>query len=186
MSSPPSRRDFLQTVVYSGLTGYLAITAGACRRGPSLKPKSDSGLAFFTPDEYATTAAACECILPRDEDPGAIDLDVPKYVDRALAVDDYLHWADRFREGIHELEAEAKSRHGKSFHLAAADDQNDLIEDLESGTAKQHEFFKMLMHLTLEGAFGDPSHGGNKGGLGWRLIGFAPGEPMPGMHHSHG
>ena len=177
-----SRRTFLQTVVYTGVGGYLAIATGACRR-TSLRNQSEPGHAFFTEAEYATVAAACERILPRDEDPGAIDLGVPVYVDRALAHDDYLHWADRFRKGVQALDAEAQSRAGKAFHDLAADAQDDIVEDWESGSAEQQEFFRMLMHLTLEGAFGDPSHGGNKDGLGWRLIGFAPGPPMPGMHH---
>jgi hypothetical protein len=32
----------------------------------------------------------------------------------------------------------------------------------------------MVMALTLEGLLGDPRHGGNEGGIGWRTMGFSP------------
>jgi gluconate 2-dehydrogenase gamma chain len=174
----------VQTVIYAGVGGYLAVAVGACRRVPSLHSRRRSGPTFFTQTEYATLAAACERILPHDdEDPGAIDLGVPTYIDRAFAHDDYERWADGFRKGLHDLDVEAANRFEQRFHLLPGDDQDDVLGDCESGTPDEIEFFRMLLHLTLEGAFGDPSHGGNKNGLGWRLIGFAPGEPMPGMHH---
>jgi gluconate 2-dehydrogenase gamma chain len=140
----------------------------------------------LTHAEYLTVGAACERILPRDEDPGALDLDVPVYIDRMLALDDYRHWADSFRAGLVALEVESQGRCGKPFHLAGAVEQDDILEAWQDGTPAQSEFVRMLVHLTLEGAFGDPSHGGNKNGLGWRLIGFQPGEPMPSLHHSPG
>jgi gluconate 2-dehydrogenase gamma chain len=183
-SVPASRRVFLQTVVHAGLGGYLAIATGACHRGPLLRARRKSGHEFFTPAEFETVAAACERIFPHDdEDPGAIELGVPIYIDRALAHDDYLHWSNRFRQGVQDLDDEAQNQLKNRFHRLEASDQDDILEDWESGSPVQHEFFRMLVHLTLEGAFGDPSYGGNRGGLGWRLIGFAPDAPMPGMHH---
>jgi gluconate 2-dehydrogenase gamma chain len=176
-----SRRVFLQTLASAGL-GALAV--GGCHRRLSLEGNRETGPAFFTAAEYATMAAACERILPHDdEDPGAIDLGVPHYVDLALAHDDYLHMAERFRQRVQELNGDALTRMGKPFHQLKPDDQDDVLETWESGTPDQEEFFRVLMLLTLEGAFGDPSYGGNKDERGWRLIGFAPGEPMPEMHH---
>ena len=35
-------------------------------------------------------------------------------------------------------------------------------------------FMRAVMALTLEGYLGDPRHGGNAGGVGWRVVGFAP------------
>ena len=33
----------------------------------------------------------------------------------------------------------------------------------------------MLVILTLEGFLADPQWGGNKGGVGWAMIGYGPG-----------
>jgi len=44
----------------------------------------------------------------------------------------------------------------------------------------------VLIGLTMEGLFGDPVHGGNKGGRGWELIGFGQkqrGCADPAGHH---
>jgi len=185
MSRRPSRREFAQTVVYTTLGSYLAFSTGACRREPTLRRKSGAH-AFFTEAQFLTVSAACERLLPRDEDPGAIDLGVPVYVDRALAYDDYKHWSERFPHALAALDRDAQEACGQPFHLASADVQDDILEDWEDGNEDQREFLQRLLHLTLEGAFGDPSHGGNKDGEGWRLIGFHPGDPMPGMHHHGG
>ena len=38
-------------------------------------------------------------------------------------------------------------------------------------------FFRMPRQHTIEGMFGDPTHGGNAGLIGWQLIGY-PGPVM--------
>jgi gluconate 2-dehydrogenase gamma chain len=139
---------------------------------------------FFTPAEYLTVCAAAERILPGDADPGAVDLGVPRYIDRALAVDDYAEWRVPFRDGLAALDFQATKRHQKRFDDARPAEQDAILTEWQTrGTPAEREFFRMLLHLTLEGAFGDPSHGGNTDGRGWALVGFHPGPPMPGMHH---
>lgn len=180
-----TRRAFLQTILSASGAGVLAFAIEGCRRLPLLQAKRKTARhRFFTPTEYQTLSAACERILPRDEeDPGAIDLGVPSYVDRAFADGDYAHRHQLFRRGLRDLDADAVNLTGRLFHQTDDDDQDQILGDYESGTHEETEFFRLLMDVTLEGAFGDPSHGGNKHGLGWRLIGFAPGDPMPGMHN---
>jgi gluconate 2-dehydrogenase gamma chain len=36
----------------------------------------------------------------------------------------------------------------------------------------QTDFFRKVRFLTLLGLFASPSYGGNKGGIGWRLVGI--------------
>jgi gluconate 2-dehydrogenase gamma chain len=175
MARSITRRRFLQYSVYSTVGGYLVATLGACRRARNREPK----LTFLTTAELATTAAACERILPRDEDPGAGDLGVPAYVDRALK--DNAQWGEQFRAGLHMLDEESLQRSRKPFHQTSAIGQDNILDDWQDGTPEQAEFFRLLMRLTLEGAFGDPSYGGNNGGQGWRLVGFEPCEPR---HHA--
>src|SRR5438552_1519976 len=107
MSLGLGRRDLLRLTVASGIVGI-----GGCRRRPPGEAPDPVRLAFFTRAELATVSAACERILPRDEDPGAIDLGVPLYLDRALADDGRLHGRDGFRAGLRALDEEAGKRSG--------------------------------------------------------------------------
>jgi gluconate 2-dehydrogenase subunit 3-like protein len=169
MASSLTRRRFLE------LGASATALVLACRRERSIP-----ALIALTDAEYAATAAACERILPRDEDPGAIDLGVADYVDRALA-GDRAGWRDRFRAGLRGLDDAARRRAGAPFGELAAALQDQILDDWQDGTPAQVEFVRMLIELTFEGAFGDPSHGGNRDGRGWQLIGFAPCEPR---HHT--
>ena len=40
-------------------------------------------------------------------------------------------------------------------------------------------FYDTLLTFTLEGFLGDPVYGGNQHRVGWALVGFDPGPPMP-------
>jgi gluconate 2-dehydrogenase gamma chain len=167
-----TRRGFLR----ASAVGTVAVCL-ACRHGGEAP-----ALLVLTADEYATAAAVCERILPRDEDPGAIDLGVPAFIDRALA-GDQVRWSARFRSGLAALDREARRRTGKPYALASVATQNNILDDWQDGSPEQAEMVRMIMTFTLEGAFGDPSHGGNRDARGWQLIGFAPCEPRHGGRH---
>jgi gluconate 2-dehydrogenase gamma chain len=178
------RRQFCQHVVYVGFGSYLAVAAGACRgsaereaaAAPPDKPE------FLTAMEYQTLAAACERLFPGDEDPGAIALGAPGFVDRQLGSEAFWGWQRMFRTSLGELDGDALARFKKSFVQLDAGQQDQLLEAWIHGPKPRATFMSRLMHLTLEGVFCDPSHGGNKGGAAWALVGFAPGSPRP-MDH---
>jgi gluconate 2-dehydrogenase gamma chain len=173
MTSSLTRRRFLELGACSAAATALA--GGACRRDLAEPVK----LAVLTEAEYATTVAACDRILPRDEDPGASDLGVAAYIDHALSTD-LARLRDRFRAGLRALDAAAQQRAHVPFSNASATVRDNILDDWQDGSREHAEFMRILMNLTLEGAFGDPSYGGNRGGRGWALIGFAPCEPR---HH---
>src|SRR5262245_43585528 len=108
-----TRRRFLEYNAISATAGWLAVNLGGCRRAAA--PTQGPRLAFLTDAEFATLEAACERILPRDDDPGAIDLGVPLYIDRALAGEDYRRQRDRFRAGLQALDGEARTRARRPF-----------------------------------------------------------------------
>jgi gluconate 2-dehydrogenase gamma chain len=176
MSRSLTRRRFLELGASSA--AVTALVCGGCRRDRAEPPK----LAALTEAEYAATVAACDRILPRDEDPGASDLGVADYIDRALATD-LTRWRDRFRAGLRALDSAAQRRGGGAFCDASASVRDNILDDWQDGSREQAEFVRMLVNLTLEGAFGDPAYGGNRGSRGWQLIGFAPCEPR---HHAAG
>lgn len=160
------RREFLRTLVYSGLGGYLAFVSGACARRSPL-----AAARFFSADARRTLDAACERLLPADQDPGALELGVPDFIDRALAGDPY-YAALRgpLAAALATLDGDARAQHGRAFAALDAIDQDALMLRFQD---RDPQNFSALLHLAVEGAFADPIHGGNRDGAGWKLIGFA-------------
>lgn len=188
----PNRREFVKQVTVVGFGSYLAVAVGACRRpnaqgtddaAPSPRPSGGAPVSF-TPDKFATLTAACERILPRDEDPGAIDLGVPGYIDHAVADPGIAPWRDVLDKLLPVLDRQSKKRYGgKLFHEAQPGEQDALLASWQTGAQGERFFFTVLLALVFEGAFGDPKYGGNRGGQGFAMIGFTPGPPMPKMKH---
>ncbi|HEV3048730.1 MAG TPA: gluconate 2-dehydrogenase subunit 3 family protein, partial [Longimicrobium sp.] len=87
--------------------GVVLLGAAACKRPAEQEakpekppPVGDSPHGTFTGLELATMAAACERILPRDEDPGARDAHVPAYIDRMLQTPELKQMKTDFLQGL--------------------------------------------------------------------------------------
>jgi len=143
-------------------------------------------LALSVP-EYFTLAAACERVLPRDESPGALDLQVPRYIDHSLWADrDARGWRKEFRGGLGRLDAHARTNEGRPFYQLPVSRQDEILAEWEHAKSTERgRFFARLVTATLEGAMCDPVYGGNDAARGWALIGarrdpFGPKSPPPG------
>jgi gluconate 2-dehydrogenase gamma chain len=157
---------------------------------------------FFTADEAAVIEAAVDRLIPPDNrGPGGIDAGCAVFIDRQLAGpygrSEGLYTrppfmpgaatqgyqapdspAARYRTGLRALAEYIKSNFaGKFFHDLAPNDQDTVLEGLESGSialkdVKSAEFFALLLANTQEGFFADPIYGGNRDMASWKLIGF--------------
>lgn len=177
-----TRRSFIQRLTFFG-GGVVLLGSTACKRPeeqpakPAQAPSAtagDSPHGTFTGLEYTTMAAACERILPRDDDPGAKDANVPAYIDRILQTPELKQMKKDFLDGLAALERRSRSMFQKGFAEATPEQQDELLtifKDSGERTGEGH-FYELLVVLTLEGFLGDPSYGGNQGKVGWRLIGF--------------
>jgi gluconate 2-dehydrogenase gamma chain len=174
-----SRRSFIQRLTFFG-GGVVLLGPTACKRSPPEEASpappalADSPHGTFTGREFAAVAAACERILPRDEDPGALDAQVPSYIDRILQTPELKQMKGDFLQGLSALERRARSMFQKGFSEATPSQQDELLaifKDSRSGSGEAH-FYELLLLLTLEGFLGDPSYGGNKDRVGWKLVGF--------------
>ena len=73
---------------------------------------------------------------------------------------------------------DAADRFGTGFLSLGDDDQDQVLVDLEEGEAPpfievdSRDFFVLLRQHTIEGMFSDPMYGGNRGMVGWELIGW--------------
>jgi len=176
-----SRRSFIQRLTFFG-GGVVLLGSSACKcsseeplKPPGPTPVGDSPPHLtFTRLEFSTMAAACERILPRDEDPGAKDANVPEYIDRILQTPEMKQMKSDFLQGLSALERRSRSMFKKGFAEATPEQQDELLtifKDSGDGTGEAH-FYELLVVLTLEGFLGDPSYGGNKNKVGWHLVGF--------------
>ena len=134
-------------------------------------------LLALNPHDGRTAAALFERIFPADENgPGASEIGVLAYVDRALA-GVYRDRVETYRLGLEALDRAAKARFGLLFVDCGPEGQDVLISDLERGALPnfrvppQRDFFWMLREHAREGLFSDPAHGGNRDKQGWRILG---------------
>src|SRR5258708_31102 len=108
-----TRRQFIQ-VSFVGFGSYLVLGVG-CKGYGAGGSDADAGLVnlgtaklkTFTAEQFMTVGAACERILPADEDPGANDLGVPFYIDSQLADPNLDDWKKPFMGGLSVLNRQA-------------------------------------------------------------------------------
>jgi gluconate 2-dehydrogenase alpha chain len=123
--------------------------------------------------ERATLGALLERMFPADElGPGALEIGVLDYVERALA-GPYAGQLPAYQAALAGLDHAAV----QPFASLPADRQDALIDRLERRDIPQIEqsaagFFETVWQHLREGLFADPIHGGNRAMAGWRLIGF--------------
>lgn len=171
------RRAFLKT----GATAAAA-TAVACgaAKGP---------WRALSEDEARTLGAACDCIIPPDQDPGAVQAGVVTFIDRQLATRQKKALRD-WRAGLRGLDAAARRREGKGFADLSLASQTALLADAEKGRGETADwgdvdparFFRRLHDHTMMGFYGDPRHGGNRERVSWRMLGI-PDPPIRGQLH---
>ena len=120
-------------------------------------------LLVLTPYEARTAAALFERLFPADEHgPGATEIGVITYVDRALA-GAYREKAETYRLGLAALDLASRRRCGAPFADCSAEQQDALITELEEGAIPdfrvppQREFFEMMRGHRQEGLFADPA-----------------------------
>ncbi|MFN0062932.1 MAG: gluconate 2-dehydrogenase subunit 3 family protein [Myxococcaceae bacterium] len=185
-----NRRSFLQRVAFMG--GGAVLLAGACEKSAErakaqgASPQTPVSPQSFSADEYRTMSEAVDRILPRDADPGALDANVPAYIDRMLSSPDIVQLKRILTGGLAALDRRAQRGFGRRFTDLGDADQDMLLADFKDARPGSGEarFFETLVFLTMEGFLGDPSYGGNHNKVGWALVGFDVHAPSPG-HKGH-
>lgn len=83
-----------------------------------------------------------------------------------------------YRRGLESVDAFAQSAFGGPFLELSEADQDAVLEAMNADEATGFEapsgsaFFTKLRNDTIEGMFSDPIYGGNRGMVGWSLIGY--------------
>ena len=167
---------------------------------------------YLTGPEVRFLEAAAERLIPTDElGPGGKDAGVACYIDGQLRSAWGTHgrnyrsgpWLEGtpeqgfqsrltpqeiYRIGIQEINAACRAQYEKPFDQLQPERQDEVLKALEKGEVKLPSlssklFFDLLWRNTEEGYFADPMYGGNRGKVGWKLVGF-PGVPS-GAYKDH-
>ncbi|MBL0929907.1 MAG: gluconate 2-dehydrogenase subunit 3 family protein [Alphaproteobacteria bacterium] len=126
----------------------------------------------MTPHEIGLLNAAIDRIVPRDKDPGAIDLGTHAYV-RARLAREAAADAAPIAAGLAELDAAA---------LNAFADLDGPARDALLAARQDAPWFRRLCELVREGFYADEGNGGNAGNASWKMVGYEPrlpAKPVP-------
>ncbi len=169
-----TRRSFLGTAAGIGSAAALAdwalVHEALAHAAEAVAQQPPPRFTHLTADEGRELAAIAERIVPTTNTPGAREAGAVFFMDKAFGTFEKAA-LPVVKKGLAELPARVAKRQkgAKSFAALPVADQDAILIDLESG-----EFFGAVRYLTMVGVFGNPSHGGNRGGVGWKLIGFEP------------
>jgi gluconate 2-dehydrogenase gamma chain len=170
------RRDFLKT-------SAAAAAASSVACGPPGRWRA------LREEEANILAAACDAIIPSDQDPGASEAGVVGFVDRQLATRQKKA-LPAWRAGLASLDRAARRLHETPFAALSLEDRTALLAEAEQGKGDAADwgnvdparFFRLLRDHTMMGFYGDPRHGGNRDRVAWRMLGI-PDPPIRGRLH---
>jgi len=194
MTNELSRRAFLSRAG-AGLSAawvsanWPALLAAADHARHAARSATPPKFEFFSPDQAVEIEAIAARIIPTDDTPGAREAGVVYFIDRGLATF-AVESQKTYREGLPELQARVTEMFPgvAKFSAAAPEQQDEVLNSFEEhGETSQkaakpaqrtirprpgaQNFFETLRQHTIAGFLIDPDYGGNRDGVGWKLIG---------------
>jgi gluconate 2-dehydrogenase gamma chain len=168
---------------------FIQVTAAGAAGSMVCCTTKKSQWRFFTMDEGQTVSAICERIIPTDQDPGAREAGVVNYIDLQL-MGPYKRHRATYRRGIKGVEQTSLKMFGNRFTELSPERQDEVLKELEQGGAageawqglSSKDFFSLILSHTMQGFYGDPRHGGNRGRVSWKMLGL-PYPPIRGQLH---
>ena len=123
----------------------------------------DATISFLSAAEAADIEAVASQIIPSDDTPGAREAGVVYFIDRSLA-SCFSRLAGDYRAQLAAFQAAFRERHPSagSFASLPSERQVEYLKEVD-----QTPFF-----TTLLGMLSLPVYGGNRNGVGWKLLGF--------------
>ncbi|RMH62158.1 MAG: gluconate 2-dehydrogenase subunit 3 family protein, partial [Calditrichaeota bacterium] len=121
-----------------------------------------------------------DILFPSEPDaPGARDINAAEYL-QAVLLDPRMdpEEMDFIINGLNWLEEEALERWEKSYNNMLPLEKEMLIEHV-SGLDWGSSWLSTLLLFIFEALLSDPLYGGNPDGIGWKWLGYTPGQPRP-------
>jgi gluconate 2-dehydrogenase gamma chain len=168
-----TRRALLQAIT-AALTAagtsfdWADVVEAADHVHSSVQGRADTKLSMLTAAEAADVEAVSAQIVPTDDTPGAREAGVVFFIDLALA-SYFPQMAAEYRAQLAAFQAAFRKKHpaAGSFASLTSDRQIEYLTEVE-----HTRFFATTRVFTLLGMFTHPSYGGNRNGVGWKLLGF--------------
>ena len=168
-----SRRSLLQAIAAAFGAAVLPLrwpemAQAAPEALAATQSAGEAKISFLSAAEASDIDAVTAQIIPTDDEPGAREAGVVYFIDRALAT--FLsQLASDYRAQLAEFQAAFREQHPStaSFALLTSEQQINYLR-----TVDRTPFFDTTRLLTLLGMFSRPAYGGNRNGVGWKLIGF--------------
>jgi len=153
------------------LTAAAAAVAGCGVRGAA------PGYRVLSEVEVKALEEWCEALIPADQDGGATDARVVRFIDIQLTRK-YRMLLPKYREAVAAFARYRGSKPGLRVE--------EVLASMEAGKCP-HEFFtdggkaafEMVLGHAMQGFYGSPRHGGNREYVSWRMLGV-PVSPVRG------
>jgi gluconate 2-dehydrogenase gamma chain len=161
-----SRRQWLAITPLGAVSA--AVLAAQQHAHEAMRSSPPAALTVLTSEDAAEIEAIAAQIIPSIDSPGAREAGVIYFIDRALATFDAGKRA-LYTQGLADTKRKRTEMSPGSESIAELPDaqQIRLLEAIE-----KTEFFEQVRTHTIMGFFGNPSYGGNRDLVGWKLIGF--------------
>jgi gluconate 2-dehydrogenase gamma chain len=166
-----SRREFVRLIT-GGTAAMLISFNTACRN-------KISRWRYLDEEEISILDAIVEQIIPTDDFPGGKWANVSNFIDKQL--DSYYRkHQPAYREGLAAFQKTVIQMKGKKFEELSFTEQTTILENMEARQLpgdywKDHlssDFFNMLRQHSLQGFYGSPGHGGNRGYISYKMLGL--------------
>ncbi len=145
----------------------IAAAAHHAENAPAVPARTQ--FEFLEADEAADVDAISAQIVPSGATPGAREAHAVHFIDRAMATF-FSAWAPDFRSGLGEFRAKFRAANSSSVSFAKEGSEQQIAY---LKTVDDTPFFEAMRTLTILGMFSSPKYGGNFGGSGWSMMGFA-------------
>jgi gluconate 2-dehydrogenase gamma chain len=161
-----TRRLWLSQCV--GIAALADIAAAQQHAHEAVQSATPPPFQTLDPATAAEIDAITSQIIPSSDGPGAHEAGVIYFIDRALSTFD-ADLRNAYRTGMAEVQKKRKELFPRSTSIVmlTAEQQIQLIHAIEG-----NDFFELLRTHTMYGFLGNPSYGGNRDRVGWKLIGF--------------
>jgi gluconate 2-dehydrogenase gamma chain len=161
-----TRRLWLSQCV--GIAALADVAAAQQHAQEAAQSSTPPSFQTLDPAMAAEIDAITSQIIPSTDGPGAHEAGIVYFIDRALSTFD-ADLRETYRTAMAEVQQKRKEMFPGSSSIAALrnEQQIQLIHAIETT-----DFFELLRTHTLYGFLGNPSYGGNRDRIGWKLIGF--------------
>ncbi len=151
------RRDAIKSMAWSSGTMLSIPALTALLEGCQVESGPDWAPSFFSAEQIDLISHVADVIIPKTDSPGALDAQVPRYID--LMANDILpeKMTTAFIAELEAFQAACKSATGKNFQALNEEEKiaelSKAEEEAMKASSKEPKFFSMMKQASMAGFF---------------------------------